>query len=103
MDLTEKQIRALQLRRTGKKLREVAAALAISTGRARQLIERANLIERQSAWAEGLPSRYLSVLLARGINNRDRLEDAVANGTLARLPGIGPKCHDTIVEWLRIR
>lgn len=100
MDLTERQMRASSLRREGKKLREIAAELQITTSRARQLIQRARLIEQQSSWAEGLPSRYVTVLIARGITNRDQLAAAVADGSLARMPGIGSKCHKTITEWL---
>lgn len=99
--LTERQLRALDMRRRGQKLREIAEALGITTSRARQLIERAEFIEQQSAWAAGLPSRYIGVLLARGISARDQLEAAVADGSLARMPGIGPKCYETIQEWLR--
>jgi hypothetical protein len=100
MDLTERQTRALEMRREGKKLREIAAELHITTSRARQLIERAKLIEDQASWAKGLPSRYVTVLVARGINDRGQLESAVADGSLARMPGIGTKCHEAIVEWL---
>lgn len=101
MALTERQLRALDMRRGGKKLREIAEALGITTSRARQLIERAEFIEQQSAWATGLPARYVGVLVARGICTREQLEVAVADGSLARMPGIGPKCYDTIREWLR--
>lgn len=101
MELTERQLRALEMRRNGQKLREIGATLGITTSRARQLIERAQLIEQQSVWAEGLPSRYVTALLARGINTRDRLEASVADGSLARMHGIGPKCYETIVGWLR--
>lgn len=101
MELTDRQLRALEMRREGRKLREIAEALGITTSRARQLIERAELIEQQSAWAEGLPSRYVTALLARGFSSRDQLEAAVTDGSLARVPGIGPKCYDTVCEWLR--
>jgi hypothetical protein len=100
MDLTQRQMHALKMRRDGKKLREIAAELQITTSRARQLIERAKLIERQSSWAEGLPSRYVAVLVSRGIRERAQLESAVADGSLARMPGIGTKCYEAIVAWL---
>jgi endonuclease III len=103
MNLTDKQVRALAMRTNGKKLREIATELGITAGRARQLIERAKLIQQQSTWAEGLPSRYVTALLARGINTRRQLEDAVADGSLARMPGIGPKCFETITDWLRLK
>lgn len=100
MQLTERQLRALEMRSSGKKLREIGAELNITTSRARQLIARAELLQRQSQWADGLPSRYVAALLARGINDRARLESAVADGSLARMPGIGPKCFETITAWL---
>jgi hypothetical protein len=100
MDLTDRQMRALQMRRDGMKLREIAAALQITTSRARQLIERAKLIEDQASWAEGLPSRYVTVLLSRGFAGRAQLESAVADGSLSRMPGIGTKCYEVIVAWL---
>lgn len=101
MDLTDRQGIALKMRRNGNKLREIGVALDITAGRARQLIERAELLERQSIWAEGLPSRYVRALMARGIDTRILIESAVADGSLARMSGIGPKCYDTIIEWLR--
>lgn len=101
MTLTERQRIALEMRRTGKKLHEIGDALGISTTRARQLIERAQFIEEQSAWAEGLPSRYVTTLIARGITSRSAVEEGVADGSLARLPGIGKECYSTIVEWLK--
>lgn len=100
MQLTERQLRALEMRSSGKKLREIGAELNITTSRARQLIARAELLQRQSQWADGLPSRYVAALLARGINDRASLESAVADGSLARMPGIGPKCFETITAWL---
>lgn len=101
MELNERQLRALELRRNGKKFREIGAALGVSTSRARELVERAQLLERQAAWTEGLPSRYVSALLARGINTRAQLATAAADGSLARMHGIGAKCYETIMEWLR--
>jgi len=101
MQLTERQLRALEMRREGKKLREIGEELHITTSRVRQLIERAELLQRQSAWAEGLPSRYVAALLARGICTRSSLETAVADGSLARMSGIGPKCYETITTWLK--
>jgi hypothetical protein len=101
MPLTNKQVRALQMRREGKKLREIGVALDITPGSARRLIGRALRVERQLNWAEGLPSRYATMLLSRGINTLGRLQDAVSNGSLSRMPGIGPKSYETILEWLR--
>lgn len=101
MTLTERQLRALEMRRAGKKLHEIGDALGISTTRARQLIERAKFIEDQSAWAEGLPSRYVTALVARGLTSRAAVEAAVADGSLARLPGIGKDCFTTVSEWLK--
>jgi endonuclease III len=100
MELTKRQLRALQMRVEGKKLREIGAELDITTSRARQLIARAQMIQRQSEWAEGLPSRYVAALLARGINNRGSLQAAVEDGSLAKMPGIGKKCFATITAWL---
>jgi hypothetical protein len=100
MNLTERQLRALEMRSSGKKLREIGAELDITASRARQLIARAEMLQRQSQWAEGLPSRYVAALLARGICTRSSLEAAVADGSLARMPGIGPKCFETITAWL---
>lgn len=100
MTLTERQLLALQMRRDGKKLHEIGEALGISTTRARQLIERARFIEDQSDWAEGLPSRYVAALVARGITSRAAVEASVNDGSLARLPGIGKECYATIIEWL---
>lgn len=101
MNLTERQLRALEMRRAGKKLHEIGNELGISTTRARQLIERAQFIENQSGWAEGLPSRYVTALIARGITSRAAVAEAVADGSLSRLPGIGKECYSTIVEWLK--
>jgi endonuclease III len=100
MELTARQSRALEMRVSGKKLREIGAELDITTSRARQLIARAQMIQRQSDWAEGLPSRYVAALLARGINSRSMLEAAMADGSLGNLPGIGKKCFATITVWL---
>jgi hypothetical protein len=100
MKLTERQLLALQMRRDGKKLHEIGGALGISTTRARQLIERAQFIESQSEWAEGLPSRYVTALVSRGITSRAAVETAVADGSLARLPGVGKECYSTIIAWL---
>lgn len=100
-DLTDRQMRALAMRRDGMKLREIAAALNITSSRARQLIERARRIEEQPGWAEGLPARFVRVLLARGIQDREQLQSAVADGSLARVAGIGAKGHDVIAEWLK--
>jgi hypothetical protein len=100
MELTARQSRALEMRVSGKKLREIGAELDITTSRARQLIARAQMIQRQSEWAEGLPSRYVAALLARGINSRSMLEAAMADGSLGNLPGIGKKCFATIAAWL---
>lgn len=101
MDITARQMMALEMRRDGKKLREIGAALGISVRRVQQLLERAELIERQSTWAEGLPSRYVAALLGLGIQTRDSLAGAIADGSLARMPGIGPKCYEVITQWLR--
>lgn len=101
MILTERQRIALEMRRAGKKLHEIGEALDISTTRARQLIERAQFIEDQSAWAEGLPSRYVTALVARGLTSRAAVEAAVTEGTLSRLPGIGKDCYTTVIEWLK--
>jgi hypothetical protein len=101
MKLTERQLRALEMRANGKKLKDIGAELDITPSRARQLISRAVLLQRHAEWAEGLPSRYVTALVARGISTRSSLETAVADGSLARMPGIGPKCFDTITAWLK--
>lgn len=101
MKLTERQLLALQMRRSGKKLHEIGLALGISTTRARQLIARAEFIESQAVWAEGLPSRYVTALVARGLTSRAAVEAAIADGSLARLPGIGKECYATVLEWLK--
>lgn len=100
MELTARQLRALEMRISGKKLREIGAELDITTSRARQLIARAQMLQLQSEWADGLPSRYVTALLACGINNRPCIEAAVADGSLERMPGIGKKCFAVITAWL---
>lgn len=103
MDLTERQALALQLRRSGKKMYEIGAALNVSTDRARKLVERAKSIERAHEWADGLPVRSARALAARGIESRSQLEAAVADGSLARMPGVGEKGYETILKWLQSR
>lgn len=101
MDLTERQALALQLRRSGKKMYEIGAALNVSPDRARKLVERAKAIEREHEWANGLPARVVRLLTARGIKSRSQLDAAVADGSLARMPGVGAKCYETITKWLQ--
>lgn len=98
--LTARQARALELRREGKKLREIGDELEISAGRARMLIERALVIERSASWADGLPARYVRALLSRGIDTLAELRVSIDTGALRRMPGIGPKCYSTITEWM---
>lgn len=100
MSLTDRQGRALEMRRRGKKLEEIGAEFGITKSSAKKLIARAEVVERQAQWASGLPVRYVNALLANGITSRVSLEGAVADGSLRNMPGIGPKCYQTIERWL---
>lgn len=100
MSLTDRQGRALEMRRSGKKLEEIGAEFGITKSSAKKLIARAEIVERQAQWASGLPVRYVNALLANGITTRQALERALRDGSLKGMPNIGPKCFQTIERWL---
>jgi hypothetical protein len=98
--LTERQGRALQMRRDGKKLKEIGQALEVSAGRARAIVERALMIERQAEWAQGLPARYVRLLMSRGVKSMGGLREAIQSGNLQRMPGVGDKSFAAICGWM---
>lgn len=98
---TEKQAQALKMHREGKSLREIGDALNVKRATARELVTRAQLVERQTAWATGLPTRYVRLLMSLGINTLAALRDAIDKGRLRSFPGIGPQVESAITEWAR--
>lgn len=98
--LTERQSAALEMWRSGKTNREIGVALDVTPGRARILVSRATLLDSQTAWARGLPSQYVKVLMSHGINTVSSLRSAIADGSIHRIPRVGPKCYAAITKWV---
>ena len=98
---TAKQVEALKLHREGKSAREIGKALKVKRASAHQLVTRAQLIERQTAWAAGLPTKHVRLLMSLGIKTLGALREAIDSGRLRSFPGIGPKVEAAITEWAR--
>lgn len=98
--LTDRQQRALQLRRDGKKFTEIGRALDVSRWRASRIVERALIIAGQSEWAGGLQARYVRVLMSQGIKSMAELRSAMESGALKRIPRLGDKSYAAICEWI---
>jgi hypothetical protein len=104
MTLPDKQERALSLRRSGKKLREISTTLRVTVGRAQRLVRRATQMEESATeWTNGLPLAVTQVLRARGIDSRAALTAAIEDGSLRLMPRIGPRRYAIIRAWMAVK
>lgn len=112
MNANARHQRVLRLRREGKTFREIGEHLGVSAGRARQVHESAERMERlqpERRWLEGLSQRTISVLARAKLYTREDVEKAVREGRLSwsnkmRDPGYirdyGKKTHAEVLQWL---
>jgi hypothetical protein len=96
----EKQERALSLRRSGKKLREIGSDLQLSVARTQALVARAARQETEEQWTDGLPPSVANVVRHRGFRSRMELSAAISNGSLQLMAGIGMRRVQIIAAWL---
>jgi hypothetical protein len=101
MALTDKQEQALSMKRSGMKLREIGTNLKVGVARAHRLISRATQVEKQREWTRGLAPAVAAALLASGVSCFSALKSAADDGSLRRMPGIGPRRYAAILTWLQ--
>lgn len=98
MDLNRRRAWAVQAQSEGKKIDEIASALAVTVPRVRQMLRDAERISTLPAWVSGLSLATARIVVARGFCDKNDVRSALDRG--ARVDRIGPSRQAELREWI---
>lgn len=98
MDQNQRRTWAMQARSEGKKVEEIACALAVTVPRVRQMLRDAERIRALPDWVAGLTVSTARVVVTRQFRNRDEVRAALDSG--AHIDRIGPDRQAELRRWL---
>ena len=90
------------MKEQGAKIQEICAELGVPAHTARSLTVAAKSLREASASEDAmlrLPVRHRNRLLAEGIRSLADVGDAIANGSLDKVPNLGRRSIEDIREW----